>query len=41
MPKTFLADISKSLNDIEGEGLYKRERQITSAQAATLGLPQE
>ena len=36
MPKTFLADISKSLTDIEGEGLYKRERQITSAQAGTV-----
>ena len=36
MPNTFLADISKTLTDIEGEGLYKRERQITSAQAGTV-----
>lgn len=36
MSTTFLADISKTLTDIEGEGLYKRERQITSAQAANV-----
>ena len=36
MPNTFLADISKTLTDIEGEGLYKRERQITTAQAGTV-----
>jgi len=36
MPNTFLADISKTLTDIEGEGLYKRERQITSAQSGTV-----
>ncbi|MEL7091596.1 MAG: glycine C-acetyltransferase [Pseudomonadota bacterium] len=36
MPNTFLDDISKTLTDIKGEGLYKRERQITSAQAGTV-----
>ena len=36
MPNTFLADISKTLTYIEGEGLYKRERQITSAQSGTV-----
>ncbi|MCH2168516.1 MAG: glycine C-acetyltransferase [Oceanicola sp.] len=36
MSTTFLADISETLTDIEREGLYKRERQITSAQAANV-----
>jgi glycine C-acetyltransferase len=36
MPNTFLADISQTLTNIEGDGLYKRERQITSAQAGTV-----
>lgn len=36
MSTTFLADISETLTDIEREGLYKRERQITSAQAGNV-----
>ncbi|GAB5448015.1 glycine C-acetyltransferase [Gymnodinialimonas sp.] len=36
MPNTFLTDISQTLTDIEGEGLYKRERHITSPQSGTV-----
>lgn len=36
MPNTFLADISQTLSDIDGEGLYKRERHITSPQSGTV-----
>lgn len=38
MPNSFLADISETLAQIEDEGLYKREREITSAQAGTVSV---
>jgi glycine C-acetyltransferase len=38
MPTTFLADIANTLTEIEAEGLYKRERPITSAQAGTVSV---
>ena len=36
MSKAFLHDITETLSQIEGEGLYKRERLITSEQAGTV-----
>ncbi|MEM9435175.1 MAG: glycine C-acetyltransferase [Pseudomonadota bacterium] len=36
MSNAFLSDISQTLEDIAGEGLLKRERLITSAQAGTV-----
>ena len=38
MPNTFIAEISETLTQIESEGLCKRERQITSAQAGTVSV---
>lgn len=38
MPKPFLDDITNTLKQIEVDGLYKRERQITSAQAGTVSV---
>jgi len=38
MRNTFLDHISKTLNDIETAGLYKRERQITSPQAGRIDV---
>jgi glycine C-acetyltransferase len=38
MPNSFLKDITKTLSQIEADGLYKRERQITSAQAGTVSV---
>lgn len=36
MPYSFLTDITTTLSQIEDEGLYKRERLITSEQAGTV-----
>lgn len=36
MSNTFLADVTQTLSQIDAEGLFKRERQITSAQAGTV-----
>ena len=36
MPNSFLDDVTNTLNRIEADGLYKRERLITSAQAGTV-----
>ena len=36
MSKTFLSDVTQTLSEIESEGLYKRERLITSAQAGAV-----
>ncbi len=36
MPHAFLTDISETLTQIQDEGLYKRERLITSEQAGTV-----
>jgi len=36
MPDSFLNHISTTLGEIDAEGLYKREREITSAQAGTV-----
>lgn len=36
MPKPFIDHISETLTQIDAEGLYKRERQITSAQSGTV-----
>ncbi|MEP6018155.1 MAG: glycine C-acetyltransferase [Paracoccaceae bacterium] len=38
MPDAFLADITDTLFQIEAEGLYKRERLITSPQAGTVSV---
>ncbi|MEP4195006.1 MAG: glycine C-acetyltransferase [Aliishimia sp.] len=38
MPNAFLADITNTLSQIEAEGLYKRERLITSPQAGTVSV---
>ena len=38
MPDAFLADITDTLSQIEAEGLYKRERLITSPQAGTVSV---
>ncbi|MEP3844713.1 MAG: glycine C-acetyltransferase [Paracoccaceae bacterium] len=38
MPDAFLADIADTLSQIEAEGLYKRERLITSPQAGTVSV---
>ncbi len=38
MPNSFLEDITKTLSQIEADGIYKRERQITSAQAGTVSV---
>ncbi len=38
MPSQFLTDITQTLSNIEAEGLYKRERLITSAQAGTVSV---
>lgn len=38
MPQNFLARISETLREIEADGLYKRERLITSAQSATVSI---
>lgn len=38
MPTKFLTDISATLTQIEAEGLYKRERLITSAQAGAISV---
>ncbi|MEP3346155.1 MAG: glycine C-acetyltransferase [Litoreibacter sp.] len=38
MPSTFIADITNSLSQIETEGLYKRERLISSPQAGTVSV---
>lgn len=38
MSQSFLASISDTLREIEADGLYKRERLITSAQAATVSV---
>lgn len=38
MPNPFLDDITNTLNQIDADGLYKRERQITSAQAGTVSV---
>lgn len=38
MPNTFLADIADTLVQIEAEGLYKRERLITSPQAGAVSV---
>ncbi len=38
MPKPFIADITRTLHQIEADGLYKRERLITSAQAGTVSV---
>ena len=38
MPEKFIADISQTLANIESEGLYKRERMITSEQAGTVSV---
>ncbi len=36
MPNAFLTDIAQTLEQIENDGLYKRERLITSEQAGTI-----
>ena len=36
MSSAFLTDITKTLTQVESEGLYKRERMITSEQAGTV-----
>ncbi|MEM9796144.1 MAG: glycine C-acetyltransferase [Pseudomonadota bacterium] len=36
MPSAFLTDIRETLTQIDAEGLYKRERPITSEQAGTI-----
>ncbi|MGB0958965.1 MAG: glycine C-acetyltransferase [Halocynthiibacter sp.] len=38
MPKAFLTDIENTLVQIEADGLYKRERLITSAQAGVIDV---
>ncbi|MEO0546537.1 MAG: glycine C-acetyltransferase [Pseudomonadota bacterium] len=38
MPNAFLADIADTLTEIEADGLYKSERQITSAQASSVAV---
>ncbi|MEM9845274.1 MAG: glycine C-acetyltransferase [Pseudomonadota bacterium] len=38
MPNPFLDHISETLSQIDAEGLYKRERLITSAQAGTVSV---
>ncbi len=38
MPNAFLADITQTLSQIAKDGLYKREREITSAQAGTVDV---
>lgn len=38
MPTAFLDDIQNTLTQIESEGLYKRERLITSPQAGTVAV---
>jgi len=38
MPNAFLNDITKTLTQIETEGLFKRERLITSPQAGTVSV---
>jgi glycine C-acetyltransferase len=38
MPTAFLDDIQSTLTQIENEGLYKRERLITSPQAGTVAV---
>ncbi|MEM1288524.1 MAG: glycine C-acetyltransferase [Pseudomonadota bacterium] len=38
MSDAFLADIAQTLAEIEADGLYKRERPITSAQAGTVSV---
>lgn len=38
MPTALLTDISETLKEIEAEGLYKRERMITSPQSARVSV---
>lgn len=38
MSNSFLTDITATLTEIDREGLYKRERMITSAQAGTVSV---
>jgi glycine C-acetyltransferase len=38
MPNAFLTDITNTLSQIEAEGLYKRERLITSPQAGAVSV---
>ena len=38
MSQTFLTDITETLTQIEAEGLYKRERQITTPQAGAVSV---
>jgi glycine C-acetyltransferase len=38
MTNTFIAGITDTLSQIEAEGLYKRERLITSPQSGTVSV---